>query len=58
MIKKPEDYINQINYITSDPFSSSIYKYPLENIPFKDGYFDSTLFTIIAEFTKKENTNG
>lgn len=32
--------LNQINYITSDPFSSSIYKYPLENIPFKDGYFD------------------
>lgn len=32
--------LNQVNYITSDPFSSSIYKYPLESMPFKDGYFD------------------
>ncbi|EAI2229689.1 TPA: methyltransferase domain-containing protein, partial [Campylobacter jejuni] len=32
--------LNQINYITSDPFSDSIYNYPLENIPFADGYFD------------------
>ncbi|EAI0653513.1 methyltransferase domain-containing protein, partial [Campylobacter coli] len=32
--------LNQVNYITSDPFSDSIYKYPLENIPFKDNYFD------------------
>ncbi|EGO0810631.1 class I SAM-dependent methyltransferase, partial [Campylobacter lari] len=32
--------INKINYITSDPFSDSMYKYKLENIPFADGYFD------------------
>ncbi|AJC84183.1 methyltransferase domain-containing protein [Campylobacter peloridis] len=32
--------LNQVNYITSDPFSDSMYKYPLENIPFKDNYFD------------------
>lgn len=28
---------------------------PCVEYDFKDGYFDSTLFTIIAEFTEKEN---
>ena len=28
---------------------------PCTEYDFKDGYFDSTLFTIIAEFIKKEN---
>ena len=30
---------------------------PCSEYSFKDGYFDSTLFTIIAEIKKKENTN-
>ncbi|WP_279127817.1 methyltransferase domain-containing protein [Helicobacter winghamensis] len=32
--------LNHHNYITSDPFSEAIYKYPLENIPFENGYFN------------------
>lgn len=29
---------------------------PCIEYDFKDGYFDSTLFTIVAEFTKKEDS--
>lgn len=43
-------------YISTDPFSSSIYKYPLENIPFEDGFFDLIIAVAVLQHTLDDET--